>query len=277
MTSRLEYSLWKKDNQPILKELSHKKALILFSGGKDSSVVLSLMQKAQKEFNFSFETHGVIFPTNVYSDKDIKAINDYWRQRNIRITWHESEVSDDCLAEAVKEGRSPCLACIQMKKKILSSHLREMISDRHSSIVMSYSLWDLVSAMLEHITKSIFCDKNYVKAVKEKKPEERFIETAQRFYPLLKLKEGPAIYKPLIKINDQDIAQYISENEIPLTTIPCAYKDFRPKRILAAYYGKSDLYFEYDKVFDFSKMAFGLPDKSYYEELDMKKYINGAL
>lgn len=274
MKSRLNYSIWKTDNQAILEDLSDKKVMIPYSGGKDSSVVLYLIQKAAEEFDFNYEARGVFFPANVYSDRDVKKINSYWHKRNISIIWHKVPVSDECLAEALKKGQSPCLTCIQMKKKILVSQLNRMISDWNSIvIVMSYSLWDLVSATLEHISRATFSDKNYLSSLQEKRTDERFIETAQRFYPLLKIKGGPTIYKPLIKYNDQEIQKFISANSIPLTTTSCSYKEFRPKRIFATYYEKTDLFFDYSKVLDFSKKALNLPDITYYEEIDMEEYI----
>jgi len=278
MKSRLNYSTWKTNNQAILEDLSDKKVMVPYSGGKDSSVVLYLIQKAAEEFDFSYEAHGVFFPANVYSDRDVKRIDSYWHKKNVSIIWHKASVSDECLAEAVKKGQSPCLTCIQMKKKILLSQQSRMISDWNSIvIIMSYSLWDLVSATLEHISRATFFDKSYSSSVQKKRTDERFIETAQRFYPLLKLKGGPTIYKPLIKYNDQDIQNFISENSIPLTTTSCSYKEFRPKRIFATYYEKTDLFFDYSKVLDFSKKALNLPDISYYEEIEMEEYMTRVI
>jgi tRNA(Ile)-lysidine synthase TilS/MesJ len=274
MKSRLIYSAWKTHNQAILENFSDKKVMISYSGGKDSSVVLYLIQKAAEEFNFNYEAHGVFFPANVYSSGDVKKINSYWHKRNVSIIWHKVPVSDGCLAEALKDGKSPCLTCIQMKKKILLSQLNRMVSDWDSTvIVMSYSLWDLVSATLEHISKTTFSDKSYYSPLQKKKTNERSIETAQRFYPLLKIKGGLTIYKPLIKYNDQEIKNFISKNNIPLTTTSCTYKEFRPKRIFSTYYEKTDLFFDYSNVLNFAKKALNLPDISYYEEIDMVDYM----
>lgn len=274
MKSRLNYSTWKTSNQSILEELSDKTVLISYSGGKDSSVCLYLIQKAAEEFGFSYEAHGVFFPAHVYSTKDVKKIESYWYKRNVNINWHKVSIPDECLDEALKDGQSPCLTCAQTKKKILISHLKQMVSDWNSIvIIMSYSLWDLVSATLEHISGAIFTDKSYSSSLQGKSTDERFIETAQRFFPLLKLKGGPTIYKPLIKYNDQEIHKFISENRIPLTTTSCNFKEFRPKRTFATYYEKTDLFFDYSKVLDFSKRALNLPDISYYEEIDSKEYM----
>ena len=274
MKSRLNYSSWKEYNQAILQDLSDKKVIVPYSGGKDSSVVLYLIQKAAEEFNFNYETHGVFFPAEVYSAADVKKIDSYWHKRNVNIIWHKVSASDECLAEALKKGQSPCSTCIHMKKQTLRSRVNRAISDWNSTvIVMSYSLWDLVSATLEHISSATFSDKSYPSPLKKIKTVERSIETGQRFYPLLKVKEGPIIYKPLIKYNDQEIINFISKNNIPLTTTSCKYKEFRPKRIFSDYYEKTDLSFDYSKVLDFAKNALNLPDISYYEEIDMERYI----
>lgn len=278
MKSRLNYSTWKTNNQAILEDLSDKKVVISYSGGKDSSVVLYLIQKAAEEFDFSYEAHGVFFPTHVYSAGDKKKIDSYWHKRNVSINWHKVSVSDEILAEALKDGHNPCLTCSQIKKKILVSQLNRMISDWDSIvIIMSYSLWDLVSATLEHLLRATFFDKNYSSSLQEKSSDERFIETAQRFYPLLKLKGGPTIYKPLIKYNDQEIQNFILENSIPLTTTPCIYKEYRPKRIFATCYEKGDLFFDYSKVLEFSKKVLNIPDISYYEEIDLEGYMTRVI
>lgn len=274
MDSYLNYSVWKKDNQTILKSLTDKKIILSYSGGKDSSVTLFLIQKAAKEFGFNFETHAAVFPQYVYSEEDMKRLDAYWRERNVGIEWHDVPATDEHLAEALNEGMNPCLVCGQMKKKILVSHLKNNISDWKSLvIIMSYSLWDLVSATIEHISGAIFPDQNYSSSLKGKSPEERFIETSQRLYPLLKLKGGLTVYKPLIRYNDQDIKNFISENRIPLTTTACKYREFRPKRLFATYYEKMDLYFDYAKVFGFVKDTLDLPEVSYYEKTGMEEYL----
>jgi len=113
MKSRLNYSTWKTSNQAILEDLTDKKVMVSYSGGKDSSVALYLIQKAAEEFDFSYEAHGVLFPANVYSAEDVKKIDSYWHKRNVNIIWHKVPVSDECLAEALKDRQSPCLTCTQ--------------------------------------------------------------------------------------------------------------------------------------------------------------------
>jgi len=140
-------------------------------------------------------------------------------------------------------------------------------------LIMGYTLWDLVSATIEHILSTIYFNSNYSVSVQGKDSEERFIETSQRFYPLLKLKEGLTIFKPLIRYNDQDILKVISENNISILTTSCKYEEFRPKRLFANYHEKMELYFEFSKVFEFAKKALNLPEISYYEDIREEEYL----
>ena len=278
LRTNLSYSIWKKDNVDILNNLIGKKIILSYSGGKDSSVTLFLMQKAAKEFGFDFETHAAVYPQHVYSKKDMKALNAYWHERDMRVEWHDVPATDAHLTKALEEGVSPCWVCGQMKKKILVSHLKDKISDWESLvIIMSYSLWDLVSATIEHISSAIFTDDKSYSSLKGKTSEERFIETSQRFYPILNLKGGLTIYKPLIKYNDQDIFNFIAENRIPVTTTECKYRDFRPKRLLSNYYEKMELYFNYDNVLGFVKDTLNIPRMSYYEKRDLKEYLTSII
>jgi tRNA(Ile)-lysidine synthase TilS/MesJ len=274
MNSRLNYSTWKKDNKSILSSLSDKKVFMTYSGGKDSSVSLHFIQKAVKEFGFDFETHSAVFPHHVFRDIEKKKLDFYWRARGISITWHEVPETDEYLDNALYQGLNPCLICNHTKKKLLINYFKKLTPDLEALvIIMSYSLWDLVSATIEHILSAIYFNTNCSVPVRGKGTEERFIETSQRFYPSLKLKEGLTIFKPLIRYNDQDILKVISDNKIPLLTTSCNYKEYRPKRLFGTYYKKMGLHFEYSKVLEFAKKSLNLPEISYYSNISMEEYL----
>ena len=274
MTSRLNYSIWKKDNKPILSSLTDKKVYMTYSGGKDSSVCLHFIQRAVKEFGFDFEAHAAIFPHHIFRDVEKQKLDSYWRARGISITWHKVPETDEYLDNALYQGSNPCLICNHTKKKLLINYFKELTPDLEALvIIMSYSLWDLVSATIEHILSAIYFNTNWSVPVRGKGTEERFIETSQRFYPSLKLKEGLTIFKPLIRYNDQDILKVISDNKIPLLTTSCKYKEYRPKRLFGTYYEKMGLYFEYSKVFEFANKALNLPEISYYNNISMEEYL----
>ena len=275
MNEGLTYSSWKNDNRRILEALPGKQIIVTYSGGKDSSVVLHYMIQATKEFGFHFETHGAEFPQHVFTGADKHLLDAYWRERGVTIRWHAvSESEEKKLNSAMAEGISPCLFCNQVKKSVLIEYFKRLATDWEPLVfVMSYSLWDLISATVEHILTTRFLHPDHSPSVRFKPTEERFIETSQRFYPMLKLSGGPSIFKPLIWYNDQDILDVVSRHVIPLIQTVCKYKDFRPKRLFAECYHRSALQFDYQKVFEFAKNVLDLPEPSYYENVDRKQYL----
>jgi hypothetical protein len=137
-------------------------------------------------------------------------------------------------------------------------------------LIVSFTLWDIVGYSLEHILSDIFSDFD---RKRETGKDRRFRETAQRFYPVLKMKEGYTIFRPLLKYNGCDILPTINKIGIPILSIPCDFRDYRPKRVLEYYYEKMGLHFDYNSVFDFAKMALKLPDISEYASIDKEIYL----
>ena len=47
-----DYAVWRRDQEQILRNLENKKACVLYSGGKDSSLSLYYLLRAREEFRF---------------------------------------------------------------------------------------------------------------------------------------------------------------------------------------------------------------------------------
>ncbi|MCU0821597.1 MAG: hypothetical protein MUC95_03885 [Spirochaetes bacterium] len=275
MEENFDYIKWKEQNISVLKNLSDKKIFITYSGGKDSSVTLYMLNKAGREFGFKIETHAALYPHNVFKDAEKDRVDHFWKEQGIEIIWHELTDPDDLLEDALKRNIVPCLVCNKVKKEYLTQYIKSSSADISSLvIVMSYSLWDLVSANVEHILNVIYSNPEKGTGIKGKDHGERFMETSQRFYPFIRLNKGLSIYKPLIYYNDQEITKFISEKNIPTITEKCKYHAYRPKRLFANYYEQMDLHFDYHKVMQFAKKSLELPDLSYFEGIDMKKYLS---
>lgn len=274
MDTVLTYEEWKTRHRRILESFPGKTLMMFFSGGKDSSLVLHFIQKAGEEFGFSFNTHAGMYPHHVYSSKDRESLDRYWKSRGVEIHWHEIRESDERLATALAEGVSPCLVCNTAKKKDLLEYMGKLPVNLNSLVlVMSYSLWDLVSATVEHTLGAVYASAESSLSFRHKSTEERFYETAQRFYPLLKLKDGFTIFKPLIFYNDQDIKKVLSEEGIPLLSSTCLYKKYRPKRLFAQYYEQMGLRFDFEKVFRFAQTALHLPEESFFTQMGEDRYL----
>jgi len=271
MNSEVNFDSWKKDNMSILESLSGRRNLLLFSGGKDSSLALHLMLKAGMEFGFDFEVHSAMFPVHRYIDEEIERLESYWSKRGIKIAWHDVGVTDD----AIKNDPDPCIACRALRKKMLKTGLTtDMVGkwDRFT-IIASYSLWDIVSYSIEHVINHIYSRDQSIPAEDKNK---RFFETAQRFYPLLKMNEGYSVFRPLIKLNDSDIRIMLEQEGIPILSIPCKFSNLRPKRLLENYYKALCLRFDYDQLLDFAKKSLNLPDLSSYASINKAEYLENV-
>ena len=149
--------------------------------------------------------------------------------------------------------------------------MRQSVEDwERLVIIVSYSLWDIVSYSLEYLLGDIVNDP--LQRSQDAK-DTRYRETAQRFYPLLKMKEGYTVFRPLIKYNNDEILNILSRKKIPFLSIPCKFKNFRPKRILEKYYEKMGLRFNYDQLFNFARASLNLPHISAYTSISKEDYL----
>jgi tRNA(Ile)-lysidine synthase TilS/MesJ len=267
MNAELSYSRWKDEFKPILESLSEKKVFMLFSGGKDSSLAMDFILRGSKEFAFDLDAHAGSFPVHRYPEWERERIGSYWKKRGVNIVWHELADTD----EHVRSAPNPCLPCQELRKEVLKIILTESIDDWESLVLTPcHTLWDLVSYSIEHVLSDIYSDSRKVEDIKNSK---RFMETAQRFYPFLRMKEGYAVFRPLIKYNSNDIMRAIEKKGIPILSIPCEFSGFRPKRILEGYYEKMGLHFDYSQVFKFAGKSLNLPDTFSYTSMEKEEYL----
>lgn len=267
MCSDLSYSHWKMEHKPILESFSDKNIIMLFSGGKDSSVALDLITMAKEEFGFDFTAHSATFPNHRYTETEKIRIESFWVKRGVKIIWHDTEEKDDSLVNS----KNPCFRCQELRKNLMNSILAGSIEDWTSLVlIVSYSLWDIVSYSVEHLLTDTFSNPDQKVSIEENK---RFKETFQRFYPFLTMKEGYQIFRPLVKYNNDDILKVVAQKNLPLLSTPCAFKDFRPKRILEKYYEKMGLRFDYNQLMRFAKKSLNLPNMSSFTAIGKEDYL----
>jgi tRNA(Ile)-lysidine synthase TilS/MesJ len=261
------YALWREEQAAVLSGLKDKEVWVLFSGGKDSSLSLYFLHSASKEFGFSFTVHAAAIPKHRYELSEMEAIDSFWKKRGVEIRWHDVANSDDALEAA----ENPCLVCQHLRKRLLHQLANSECEDLDNLVlVASYDLSDLVSYLLERLTGHILVDPAGPKTNGDK---ERFLETGQRFYPILKMDNGYTIYRPILKYNEQQVSRIIEEACIPIQTVPCRYAQLRPKRLLGSYYRSLKLNFDYDRVFQFARSHLGLPPAGEYTSMDGQYFM----
>jgi len=256
------YRDWKNLHKHFLATLPESEILMLFSGGKDSSAALDLLAQAAAEFGFEPLVHGGAYPVHRYSLEERKRISGYWEERGTKIQWHELAADDS----AIENTKNPCGACQEMRKKMLARFLEKRVSQWDKLVIVtSYSLWDLVSYSLEQVLGNMLnSDGNTGK---------RFKETAQRFFPVLHMKEGYKVFRPLVTINDTDIQKHLDQQQIPILTTACKFGPLRPKRILENYYKSAGLRFDYGKLINFAEKSLDMPSALSYEFIGREEYI----
>jgi tRNA(Ile)-lysidine synthase TilS/MesJ len=268
MSQGITYSQWIEEHRSTLQGFVGKQVLLLFSGGKDSSVCMHLIAKATGEFGFSFEAHAGAYPVHRYADPEKAKLDAFWKKRGVQILWHTIKETDAELEKA----SNPCLVCQKARKAMLHTLLSESVEDWESLVVIvSYTLWDIVSYSVERILGHVFSSGD-TKGL-DLKDHHRFTETAQRFYPALKMKEGYMVFRPLLRYNRDDILQALGEENIPFLSTPCRYKEWRPKRVLEKYYKEMGIRFHYDRVLQFAQNALDLPEIALCQGTDKEGYF----
>jgi hypothetical protein len=65
----------------------------------------------------------------------------------------------------------------------------------------------------------------------------------------------------------------ITRKNLPTLSIPCNFKDFRPKRILEKYFEKMGLRFDYNQLMRFAEKSLNLPDMSSFTAIGKEDYL----
>jgi tRNA(Ile)-lysidine synthase TilS/MesJ len=269
MSSKLtgEYTTWKEAQGEILTSLKDREVAVLFSGGKDSSVLLHFLLAASEDVGFGFEVYTASFPKHRYAAAELDKIDAFWKGRGQTIRWCDVGPSDGLLETA----DNPCIVCIQTRKRMLHEAISEQFADLNNLVLVTgYTLWDLASYSLEYLMGAVYTHPNVEEVQRSR---ERFMETGQRFYPILKMAKGFSIYRPLLRYNTQDVLRIIQETSMPILSEPCRYARYRPKRIFESYYTSMGLRFDYDRLFDFARKCLGLPSMSDYRSMSEEYFL----
>lgn len=277
MSQILNYRRWLNDNEDFLIQFSGKKLLVLFSGGKDCTLILDYLLEARNKFNYSLDVHAARYPNHIFTKVEIKKLDSYWKERQVNIHWHEITENDDEFNVAISKGINPCTVCHTKKREYMSNYIFSKYDNLSDIVVVvSFTLWDIVSYSLENLLFNIYnsnSERHSDFFGSSNTIQDRYLQTSQRFYPYVQFKNGFSVYRPFIRYNEQEIKEAMKEKNAPVSTAKCLYKSLRPKRVFSECYEKMNLSFDYERVISFSKTALELHDISAYNDLDGKNYL----
>lgn len=211
---------------------------ILFSGGKDCTMMLDLLLRYHEQFNvnLSYNIYSVLFPKHMYMDKsgnfrdNYIEIRDYWNNRgvNIRYDIPENDDFDD-------DDRFGCKICKRSRKQLIDSFLNDF--SPKTGLVTGFTMYDALSYLNMMLLR---CDYDLSK-MKELPGEER--NETSRMLHKMSLREhfpnGKYIIRPILPFNEQEVCRYIVNNKLPYLTTPCKISKYKFKRL---YSSALDLY-----------------------------------
>ncbi len=262
------FQKWGTHNRNYLNACQKKRLIVIFSGGKDSSACLFLLHKAKDRYNYDIEAHLYAYPRHIYGEDFKEDLLSFWEKKGVKLFFHPSE-EDDLLLE---HQENPCIICQDIRKKALFrlwSSTEKSISNL--VIVTGHSLWDLASYALE-----IFIARELADYSHRENPvsAERFIEISQRFYPFISMREGYAVFRPMLCLNQKEIEHILEAEALPVLDTSCRYSQFRPKKVLGNYLQMFDYRFTYKKIIEFAQKEIGISDTSKIKYLSQKEYLS---
>ncbi len=270
--SRLKSILdrWEEENSSYLNECKGKTLAVTYSGGKDSSVTLYVLNRVKDKYNFLIEAYLYAFPVHRYTGDSLTVLERYWKGRGVHVSSYFPDTDDSILEGA----DNPCRVCQNLRKKQLLT-LFEMYKDKIEDLVIvsGHSLWDLAGYAVNRMVASQLSIASATAVSKESRTEERFLEVSQRFYPFFKMPGAYYIYRPMLFLNKGEIEYVLEEMKIPVLDKSCRYSELRPKKVLGYYFENFGYNFSYSSVFKFARQQLNIPDVSQFQKMSSRDFL----
>jgi len=241
-----------------------KKIVICWSGGKDSTVLLSLMATWSKKAGVPLTVLMVPYPNSIINNDGRTETLDYWERKNINISVLQH---DNCDPDNVPMHLA-CNKCKEIRRSVLINQYFQQHELANIILVTGHNAWDLAAYALELITKKFNSDKNIY--------YERKLEVMNKFLPIYHHKNGPTFIRPLLSLSDKHFEKIIKQENIPFpfSYIPhkCPWLRQR-KRLLQKYFTHLNIEFSYDKLFKYTERIIEFPSIDEYAMLPFETYI----
>lgn len=197
---------------------------LLFSCGKDCSVLLDLILRYFEEnsFNIDFSVFSVLYPIHMYYYDDgterkvVNEIREYWLSRGIDIKF---VLPDDLDIDSCKS--SACKQCKKVRKAIIDPYVNSQV--KKTGILTGFSIFDAL-AYLDMFLLNCGYDISKICDL----PDD-LKRTSTKMLHKISLREylptEKYMIRPLLIFNDIEIISYLKEKQIPYNSVECmAYR-----------------------------------------------------
>ena len=221
----------------LLKEI--KKIVYLFSGGKDATIGLYLLNKYLKENSLDIDLQAIMvtYPQHVYfnddgSERECYAhIKKYWFGQNVNL---HVFVPDD--ADIGGDEANACKICKTARKKLVDKFLDDIDDKPSTAIVTGYTLYDILAYVDEMALVCNYDFRNYTKL--DQKIVNRIENCLHKMRAKEELPDGFRIIRPLVDFNEVDVVKSNNELNLRFIETPCNAAKYKHKR---AYFKMLDI------------------------------------
>ena len=193
------------------------KILVACSGGKDSTVVLYLLNKIIKDRTIKIEGFFIDVNIKVYSKRNKENIEKFCKENNVKLhkTSFRSEVGKSvCYVKDILKAKgmkyNSCAICGVLRRYILNKYARKLKADK---LVTGHNMDDEAQSVIMNIFK------NNVDLFPRLGPKTGIVED-KRFVPRI---------KPLYFCSEEEVKLYskLKKFELYYGDCPCAVNSFR--------------------------------------------------
>lgn len=202
----------------------------LFSGGKDATFGLEMLNKHIKErgLNIKLKAIMALYPQHVYFENGIrrKCYRDtmtYWRSQGVSLQVLSSPIDD------LKNGNvDGCKTCKRARMALVHE---TMASHRaHGrAVVTGYTLYDALAYLDEFALLSNYTFK--VNGIDDAKLRNRVLNCVHKMNIRENLPNGLTVLRPLLTFKEDDIMKYVELSNIPFVSTPCKVSHYKHKRL----------------------------------------------